>query len=187
MTPLQISWGLYVSLGLLFLLLGVIGLSMVYVLTDLCVFIAGYLLIIGGVAQIVSGVFTRPIGSALLQFIAGVLYLLAGGFVLSNPLLAEVIYTFIIAISLIINGAVRIVLALIYRRFLSWMVIVLGGVLTMVVGVYILNRWPWDSAWVIGLFFAIDLMTQGITWIIHGVNMRLATTCGSPLIVKPTQ
>jgi uncharacterized membrane protein HdeD (DUF308 family) len=174
--PLQVSWGWYVGLGVLFVLLGLVGLSMVYVLTAICVIIGGYLLVFGGVAQIVGGCFTRPFRSALLQILAGILYLIAGAFVISHPYLAEVIFTAVIAVSLIMNGAMRIILAFLHRRFVTWLALVFSGVITMILGLYILSLWQWTSMWVIGMFFAIDLIFQGISWIVHGVNMRQANT-----------
>jgi uncharacterized membrane protein HdeD (DUF308 family) len=66
------------------------------------------------------------------------------------------------------------VLAFLHSQFLPWLMMIVSGFITMLLGVYILNRWPWDSDWVLGLFFAIDLISQGVSLLILGVNLRTA-------------
>jgi uncharacterized membrane protein HdeD (DUF308 family) len=66
------------------------------------------------------------------------------------------------------------VLAFLHRRVLSWLAVFVSGLITLLVGVFVLNRWPWDSAWVIGLFFAIDLISQGMSWLALGFHIRAA-------------
>lgn len=175
MVPVQISWIWYFNLGLVFLLLGVAGLGMTVTLTYLSVLFGGILLIVAGIVQIAGSPFVRAgVGSFLVQVLCGLLYLGAGVLAITDPELVSAVFTLWIAVSLIVTGVARVLLAFLHRRFLGWLAMMLGGVLTMALGVYILNRWPWDSAWVIGLFFAIDLISQGISWIALGLNIRAA-------------
>jgi hypothetical protein len=68
----------------------------------------------------------------VVQILAGILYVIAGVCIISHPYLAEVIFTVVIAISLIMNGAMRIVPAFLHRRFVSWLALVFSGVITMI-------------------------------------------------------
>jgi uncharacterized membrane protein HdeD (DUF308 family) len=186
----EFPWFLFLLLGVLCTILGIAGivnLSLTFTLGAYSVLFFGILFLINGISHILSGIFTRPLSSGILEILCGILYVLAGIFVITEPFLAAGIYTLILAISLIASGAVRVMMAFLHRRFGAWLVVVLGGVLTMVVGIYILSRWPWDSVWVIGLFFAIDLFMQGISWIALGVNLRAAVVAeraGVPTEVK---
>jgi len=93
-------------------------------------------------------------------------------FAILEPELAAGIYTLLLAISLIASGIMRVLFAFVNRQALAWLGAALGGFITIIVGVYILRRWPWDSEWVIGLFLAIDLLFQGLSWIALGFNLR---------------
>ena len=185
-----LSWIWYVIVGAVCTLLGVVGvvdLGMAYLLTEYSVLFFGFLLTFAGVAQIVGGLFVRPWTSAILQVLCGILYLAAGGFAIIEPGLAATIYTLLLAIALIVGGATRVILAFLHQRVITWLMLALGGIVTMLVGVYILRRWPWDSAWVIGLFFAIDLIFQGIGWLALGVNLRAldrAVRAGVPVEIQ---
>jgi uncharacterized membrane protein HdeD (DUF308 family) len=166
-----------VLLGAVCAILGIIGmvdLGMAYALTVYSVVLFGILFVISGIAQFFSGLVVRPLARALLQFACGILYVLAGVFAITEPKLAAGIYTLLLAISLIVSGALRIVLAFLYRRVMNWLGLVLGGVFTMLVGGAILAQWPSDSAWVIGVFFAVELLFQGVAWISLGLNLRSA-------------
>jgi uncharacterized membrane protein HdeD (DUF308 family) len=174
MVPLEIPWYAYAGIGAIFVLLGVVGLGMTFALTMYSILMGGILLVVGGVSQIVSGFTTRIGSGALLHMACGLLYLLAGVFAISDPELASVVLTLLLSVSLLVTGMTRMVLAFLHRRVLSWLAVFVSGLITLLVGVFVLNRWPWDSAWVIGLFFAIDLISQGMSWLALGFHIRAA-------------
>jgi uncharacterized membrane protein HdeD (DUF308 family) len=170
-----IPWFWFVFVGAICLIVGLVGivdLGMAYALTQYSVLFFGILMTIAGASYMIGAVFVRPVIAGLLQFGCGALYLVAGIFAIVEPLLAAEIYTLIIAISLIVSGIMRFALAFLHRRAITWLGMALGGFITIIVGVYILRRWPWDSLWVIGLFLAIDLLIQGISWVALGFNLR---------------
>ena len=43
----------------------------------------------------------------------------------------------------------------------GWLWTLLGGVLSVVLGVMIINEWPQSGLWVIGLFVAIEILFAG--------------------------
>jgi uncharacterized membrane protein HdeD (DUF308 family) len=49
---------------------------------------------------------------------------------------------------------------------------VLGGIITLLLGLMILARWPSSALWVIGLFLAIELIVNGWTQILVAVAAR---------------
>jgi uncharacterized membrane protein HdeD (DUF308 family) len=170
----QAPWYFYVCLGVVFLLLGFIGLGMTYVLTMYTILVGGFLFIVAGAGQIVVGIFVKRGSSILMNLACGLLYLIAGIFAVTNPEHAAVVLTWLLSIVLIITGIARLALAFLHSQFLPWMLMIVSGFITILLGVYILNRWPWDSDWVLGLFFAIDLISQGVSLLILGVNLRTA-------------
>jgi uncharacterized membrane protein HdeD (DUF308 family) len=188
-----IPWICFVLVGVVCTIVGLIGivdLGMAYALTAYSVLLFGILMSIAGVAHIIGGFFMPRWYGVLLKIACGILYLAAGIFAIVEPLLMAQIYTFLIAISLIANGMIRLALAFVHRQVIAWLATALAGIITIAVGIYILRRWPWDSAWVIGLFIAIDLLMQGMSWIALGLNLRTvnrAVQTGMPMEFKTQQ
>ncbi len=184
------TWIWFIVLGAICTLLGIVGvvdLTVTELLTAYGVLLFGFLFTIAGVAQIIGGLFVRPWASAILQILCGVLYVAAGGFTITEPRLFETVLTLLLAIALIFGGAFRVVLAFLQMRVLAWLLLAFAGIVTMLVGIMILRRWPWDSTWVIGLFFAIDLIFQGSSWLALGVNLRAldrAVRAGVPVEIR---
>ena len=78
----------------------------------------------------------------------------------------------ILGILLIVLGVVRIITAFDARAGAQWGWIAFGGLLTLVLGVLIVLHWPATSLFVLGLFLGIDLIYQGIAWILFGIGVR---------------
>jgi uncharacterized membrane protein HdeD (DUF308 family) len=174
MIVVETPWYYYVILGVIFVFLGVAGLGMLYALTLYTIFVGGFLLIAGGAGQVIIGIFAKRGSSVLMNLAVGLLYLMAGVFAVSNPDQAAIVLTWLLSVALIITGIARLVLAFLHRRLLAWLTMVISGFIAILLGVYILNRWPWDSDWVIGLFFAVDLLFQGISYLALGLHLKVA-------------
>ena len=56
---------------------------------------------------------------------------------------------------------------------LPWLV-VLNGVITLILGILVLNSWPSSSFWLIGLYVGISLLFSGISLLAAGLATRKA-------------
>ncbi len=56
------------------------------------------------------------------------------------------------------------------RVALLWQVA--DGLITLVLGLFVLAEWPVSGLWVIGLFVGIDLIFYGCAWIGLALNLR---------------
>jgi uncharacterized membrane protein HdeD (DUF308 family) len=50
--------------------------------------------------------------------------------------------------------------------------VALSGVITLLLGLLILARWPVSSLYILGLFLRIDLIMAGAGWIGIGIGLR---------------
>jgi uncharacterized membrane protein HdeD (DUF308 family) len=50
--------------------------------------------------------------------------------------------------------------------------VALSGVITLLLGLIILSRWPVSSLYVLGIFLGIDLVFAGASWIGIGLGLR---------------
>jgi len=169
------NWGWLLCLGILFIILGVIGLGRLVALSLADDSFFGILIVIGGVAQFGEALKCKGWKGLAFHVLIAVLYVAGGVFVIQDPLAASVILTWILAAVLISVGIVRAVMALQIRTTGSWFVPLLGGILSIILGGLILVKWPLSGLFVIGLFIAIELITNGWSYIFIALAARRAS------------
>jgi uncharacterized membrane protein HdeD (DUF308 family) len=172
--PLRAKWGWIVALGVVYLLAGLVALGSVVMATVASVLLVGVMMIIAGVAEVFSAFQIKSWGKFLLWALLGVLYIVAGFVTFQNPLLAAVLLTLILGASLVASGIMRIFLAFSMKRETPWIWVALSGVITLLLGVLILVRWPVSSLYILGLFLGIDLIMAGAGWVGIGFGLRRA-------------
>jgi uncharacterized membrane protein HdeD (DUF308 family) len=79
--------------------------------------------------------------------------------------------TKILAIFLIVVGALDILSALI-QRFHGWGWVLLNGGVTLLLGLLINRQWPSSALWVIGLFVGIEMLFNGWAWIMLSLGLK---------------
>jgi uncharacterized membrane protein HdeD (DUF308 family) len=170
--PLRAKSGWIIALGVVYLIAGFIALGSVAMATVASVLVVGVMMIIAGVAEVFSAFQIKSWGKFLLWALLGVLYIFAGFVTFENPLLAAVLLTLILGASLVASGIMRIFLGFSMKRETPWIWVVLSGVITLLLGLLILARWPVSSLYILGLFLGIDLIMAGAGWIGLGFGLR---------------
>lgn len=169
---LRNKWGWLLALGVLLTALGIIGFAMLPGLTLVTVWWFGVLLMIGGGAQIVDAFSEKGWGSFALHLMIAILYVAAGAMVVWNPVLGALSLTLFVAGALVAVGVLRLIMAFQVRPAAGWPLAALSGVLSVVLGVLIFAQWPASGVWVLGLFFAIELLSEGIAFIALALASR---------------
>jgi uncharacterized membrane protein HdeD (DUF308 family) len=162
----------FIALGVIVLIAGGIAAFNLLAATVVSVLFVGAMMLAGGLIEIVHSFGVKTWGGFFLWFLTGLLYAIAGILTFYNPLLASVVLTLLIAASLIAAGLVRIWVGISQRHSSGWGWMVAAGIVTLIVGVLILLRWPINSLWVLGIFLAVDLMFQGWSYIVYGSGLR---------------
>jgi len=166
------SWGWLCGLGVLFVILGGIGLGMVVGLTFASVLFLGVLLLIAGFSQMIDVFKSKHWKGVVWHAFIAVLYLIVGGVVIYDPLLASTLITAAIAWMLIIIGLTRFIMAMVLRHTAGWGWLLIAGLTAIVLGVMILLQWPYSGLWVLGLFIAIELIVNGWSYIFIALAIR---------------
>jgi len=176
MTPVQEalkrSWGWLLGLGILFLILGFVGLGMMVGVTLVSVLFLGVLLIIGGFSQFIDVFKSKDWPAAFWHAVIAVLYIIGGGVIIYDPFLASTVITAFIASILIVIGVVRLIMAITLRHTKGWGWLLFAGLIAIFLGVLILAQWPWSGLWVIGMFISIELLVNGWTYIFMALAIR---------------
>lgn len=166
------KWGWFVVLGVLLLVLGVIAAGNLLVATAASVFFVGWMMIAGGVMEIIHAFGVKSWGSFFWWLISGLLYIVAGYFAFTNPLLASAFLTLFLAITLVVSGLLRIWVGFTGKSLSGWGWIVASGVITTLAGLVIWSGWPVNSLWILGIFLAVDLIIQGVSFIAFGFGLK---------------
>ncbi|EKE77838.1 HdeD family acid-resistance protein [Gallaecimonas xiamenensis] len=164
MTPffqqLQLSWRWLLGLGLVFMVLGAIGLGMANFLTLTSMIYFGVLLLIGGLLQTVQALRSRPMSGLVAG--VGVLYGLLGFYLIVSPMAAASALTLLIAFGIGFVALLRLWLAFHLRQFSQYIWPFVSGLLGLVLAILIIGGWPESGLWVIGTFIAIELLLNGL-------------------------
>jgi len=181
LAELKRNWGGFLGLGIALVVLGVIALGASVATTIVSVLLFGWLLVIGGILEAVHAFWReRGWGGFFIDLLTGILYVVVGFMMVANPVETAVALTLLVALFLIFSGVFRIVVALILR-LPHWGWLLLHGIVDLLLGIAIWSRWPWDGLWVIGLFFAIDLIFNGWSLVMLGMAARRIPNESSPV------
>jgi uncharacterized membrane protein HdeD (DUF308 family) len=171
-SALRPKWGWIVALGVVYIIAGFVALGSVVLATVASVFVVGVMMIVAGVAEVIGAFQLKSWGKFLIWALLGVLYIVAGFLTFENPLFAAVLLTLFLGASLVASGAVRLFLAFSMQRESPWIWVALSGVITLLLGLLILARWPVNSVYILGLFLGIDLIMAGAGWVGLGMGLR---------------
>ena len=171
MAELRHRWGWFVALGVLALLLGAIALGAVVFATITTVYLIAAFMILAGGSEIVIGLGARPWSRSFLLIAAGFFYIVAGAFALAQPIHAAVLFTLMLGSAMLVAGAIRVYIGTHMHSHARTMVIV-GGLVTAIVGLLIVLDWPANSVVILGTLLGVDLVFTGCMWIGLGLRLR---------------
>lgn len=160
-----------VGIGVAAMVLGIVAITQVFTTVIVSGFLIGILMTGAGIAQALGAFGARGFSRKVLWLIVGVLYILAGTFLFSNPLLGSVLVTLLVAILLVGAGIARIVFGLRIRPSDGWGWMVASGLVTLAAGSLIASGWP-DTFWVLGLVLGVDILSQGVAFVALGLAAR---------------
>ena len=172
--PWRAGSGWIVALGVVFVIAGFFALGSMVLATVAKVLVVGVMMIIAGVAEVFNAFKIKNWGKFLIWALLGVLYIIAGFITFQNPFLAAMVLTLLLGAFLIASGVLRIFLAFNMKRETPWVWVALSGVITLLLGLVIVARWPVNSVYILGLFLGVDLIVAGASWIGLGLGLRQA-------------
>ena len=152
--------GIFLGLGLALIALGSLALYFTFFATFASVIFLGWLLIFSGFMQCGHGIYARHWEGFLLHVLLGVVSIVGGALLIFDPTVGAIALTLLLSFLFIIQGILRIVLALTKRlAHRTWVLV--SGALSLILGIMILMQWPYSGLYIIGLFVGIDLIFNG--------------------------
>ncbi len=164
-------WPFLTAMGVVLMFVGAAAMASSFVASLATVLVLGLLMLLGAILQVVTAIWARSWKGFFLHLLAGALYLIAGVFLIQNPLEGAVGLTLLVAVCLLITGGLRIILSVL-ERFDGWGWTLLNGVVSVLLGAAIWRQWPLSGLWVIGLFVGIEMLLSGVSWLVLGLTVR---------------
>ncbi|WP_020116584.1 HdeD family acid-resistance protein [Streptomyces canus] len=165
------DFGWLAALGVILVIAGLVGLIYTGVATLTSMILFGWLLLIGGVVGLLHAVQARGSSFFWLGVVVAALNIAAGVVVIGRPEAAAAALTMFAALLFLTGGVFRLVGSLVVRgpQF-GWTLV--QGAFGLLLGILVLASWPNSSKYVIGCFFSLALLFDGLGLIATGFGGR---------------
>jgi len=134
--------------------------------------ITGCLLLVAGVAQIILAFRSGGMGESIMLVVLGLLGIVAGGYMLSQPGLALGVLTLFLAGFFIAEGIIEIIAAIRARPAPGWGWFLFGGVLSLLLGLMVWRQFPLSGVWAIGTLVGVRLLMSGVSLVAIGSSIK---------------
>ena len=164
--------GWSIVLGILMILVGMIAILAPLIAGVVIVYVVAWSAIFNGGAQLVYGFRSHSGGRLVLEILLGLLYIVAGAFILLHPAGGLLALTLIIASFLLVYGVVALVLAFQMRPHTGWVWVLFDAIVTILLGALIWAHWPINSEWVVGTLVGISFIASGVSRLMLSLAVR---------------
>jgi uncharacterized membrane protein HdeD (DUF308 family) len=164
--------GTSLALSIVLIIFGILAIALPMVSSIGIAIVIGWMVIFAGIAQLVHAFQSKGIGPILWKVLVALIYLVAGFSLIARPAAGVAGLTLVFGLFLFAEGIADIVAYFATRKSgaSSWML--LDGIITLLLGFLIWNRWPSSSLWVIGTFVGISMIMTGTTRLMMSLAVR---------------
>jgi uncharacterized membrane protein HdeD (DUF308 family) len=154
------SWGWFLAFGILLMILGVACVGKAQTATTFSILALGWVLAISAVLWLVSAFWAFTWKGFFLYLLNAIIRGVTGYLLVRHPDAGAEGVTMVLAALFIVGGLFRAAAAGAIQ-FPRWGWTVFAGVVSVVLGTYLLTTWPAASTYFIGLAIGIDLIVDG--------------------------
>jgi uncharacterized membrane protein HdeD (DUF308 family) len=158
------SWGWFLALGILFIILGAVCVIGDVSATFATVLVFGWMLLFSGIFALVHAFRTHTWQGFLLSLLSALLRGFTGYLLIRYPLAGAASLTLILASFFIVGGLFR-AIGSGMLKLPRWGWSVLSGIVSVVLGIMLLVQMPVSSVWFIGFAIGVDLIVDGASLI----------------------
>ncbi|MEU2250095.1 DUF308 domain-containing protein [Streptomyces sp. NPDC019224] len=165
------SFGGLALLGILLVVAGLVGLVYTGVATLTSMILFGWLLLVGGLVGLVHAVQSRGTDYFWLGVVVAALNIAAGIVVIRHPHGTAEALTMFAALLFLTGGVFRLVGSVVVRGP-QFGLMLLQGAFGLLLGLLVLFDWPHSSLYVLGCFFSLALLFDGLGLVALGIGGR---------------
>lgn len=160
------GWVLWLVAGLISIAGGFFALANPFVATLAAEQIAGWMFAFVGAMVIVSAFSDKGWTGWILSLILGVLVLIFGISLISNPLAGVLTLTALSAILMAASGIAKVLLAFTSQAQNLRGILIVSGLISVVLAGMIIANWPQSALLVLGIYLSIELISNGISLVV---------------------
>ena len=161
---LRTYWALFVTQGVIMVILGVVAIIWPQVSTLAVDIYAGWIFLFSGLVGLVTMFFAPDVPAFLWTLLTAALSLFVGIMLLWHPIKGTVSLTLVLIAFFIVEGIFQIAAAIRYRQLLAetWGWILMSGIADLLLAAIIISGWPGTASWALGLIVGCNLITSGL-------------------------
>jgi len=164
--------GWSIGLSVLMILAGILAIIAPPIFGFAVAVLIGWLLIFSGCAHVAYGWHTRGGGGGGCGILLGMIYALAGAYVLLNPLAGLSTLTLALAMYLFLEAVLDFVLSFWLRPATGSGWLLVDGMVTLILAVMIWRTWPASSSWAIGTLVGVSMLFSGFARLMISLAAR---------------
>ncbi len=160
------NWKLLLTAGIVSVVLGAIAIILPPLASVTITYLVGILLLIGAVAYVAEAISRGSTGHRIWSAIVAILYVIAGVWLIVNPVEGTITLTWVLAVFFLVIGVMRLIMGFSMRGKVpnaGWTIV--NGVLAILIAVLVIGGLPSSADWAIGLLVGIQLLFDGMALI----------------------
>lgn len=166
------GWSIF--MGILTALLGMFLIAYPLAAATITTFLFGLILILVGIVQLAFALHSHTAGKFLGKVLLGVLYGIAGVLLAFFPLVGAAALTVLLGTLLLVYAGVATATAFEMRPVEGWGWFLFDAIISFLMAMLILTRWPSSSFWAIGILVGVAVLMGGISRIMIASRIRSA-------------
>ena len=159
-------------MGILTIIFGILAMMMPFVTGQSVLMLIGILVMAGGVLRLIWAFKAGSLGKGILVFLIGILTLLAGFWIITEPFIAAGALTIVLSVYFFADGLLEIIAAFSVTEGKGWLFF--DGAVTVILGVLLFMGFPFSGPLAVGVLLGIKLLLAGITMLTLGSAVKRA-------------
>lgn len=153
-------------IGVAMVVVGVLAILFPFLATLTLEVMIGSLLVLAGLVGLVSSFSVQGTGPFFGTLLLSLLNLGVGIYCITHPAVGIVVLTIVLAVLFLVEGAVQLAFSFDMRNRSGWGWMLLSGLVSIAVGLFIAAGLPGTSLFALGLLVGISFLSTGLAFII---------------------
>ncbi len=145
----------------------------------------GMIFLFVGAVHFIHAFGVRDWGGFVFELLSGLIFAGAGAMLLARPVEGTAVLTVLVGVSFLAGGIVRTIFSFAMDRVASWGWMFASGMMSILLGILILAKFPSTALWVLGVMIGINFLTAGWAFLM----LAMAAQAEEPQVsteTKPT-
>jgi uncharacterized membrane protein HdeD (DUF308 family) len=157
-------------MGILTIIFGILAMMMPYITGQSMLMLIGILVMAGGVLRLIWALKSGSLGKGVLTFLIGVLTLLAGFWIITEPFIAAGALTIVLTIYFFADGLMEFIAAFTVEEGKGWLL--LDSLVTVMLGILLFMGFPFSGPVAVGVLLGVKLLLAGIMMLTLGSAVK---------------